>query len=48
MCEEGNFYYLYIWITLKFVIMKTSLSFEHVLHSYGLRLVSIYKYELGN
>jgi hypothetical protein len=28
--------------------METSLSFEHVLHSYGLRLVSTYKYELGN
>jgi hypothetical protein len=23
------------------------LSFEHVLHSYGLHLVSIYKYEIG-
>jgi hypothetical protein len=23
-------------------------SFEHVLHSYGLHLVSIYKYEIGN
>jgi len=23
-------------------------SFEHVLHSYGLHLVSTYKYEIGN
>jgi hypothetical protein len=28
--------------------MKTSLSFEHVLHSYGLCLVSMYKYKIGN
>ncbi len=28
--------------------MKTSLSFEHVSHSYGLCLVSIYKCEIGN
>ncbi len=46
MCEEGDFYYLYIWIKLKFIIMETTLSnfvdssFEHVLHSYGFRLVS--------
>jgi len=24
------------------------LSFEHVLHSYGLHLISTYKYEIGN
>jgi hypothetical protein len=23
-------------------------SFEYVLHSYGLHLISIYKYEIGN
>jgi hypothetical protein len=54
MFEEGDFYYLYIWIKLKFIIMKKTLSnlvnssFEHVLHSYGLLLVSTYKYEIGN
>jgi hypothetical protein len=54
MCEEGNFYYLYIWIKLKFMIMETTLSnlvdssFEHVLYSYNLHLVSRYKYEIGN
>jgi hypothetical protein len=54
MCEEGGFYYLYIWIKLKFIIMKRNLSnlvdlsFEHLLHSYGLRLVSKYKCEIGN
>jgi hypothetical protein len=26
MCEEGNFYYLYTWIKLKFIIMETTLS----------------------
>jgi hypothetical protein len=50
MCEKNDFYYTYIWISLKFIIMKTILSnfidssFEHVLHSYGIRLVSTYKY----
>jgi hypothetical protein len=54
MCEEGDFYYLYIWIKLKFIIMGTTLSnlvdssFEHVLHSYGFHLVWMYKYEIGN
>ncbi len=54
MCEEGDFYYLYIWIKLKFIIMETilpnlvDLSFENVLYSYGHRLVSTYKYEIGN
>jgi hypothetical protein len=49
-----RFYYLYIWIKLKFIIMETTLSnlvdpsFEHVLHSYGLCLVSTYKYEISN
>jgi len=28
--------------------MKTFLSFEHVLHSYGLCLVSMHNYEIGN
>ncbi len=51
MGKEGDFY---IWIKLKFIIMETTLSnlidlsFEHVLHSYGLHLVSEYKYEIGN
>jgi hypothetical protein len=50
MCEEGDFSYLYIWIKFKFIIMETSLSnlinssIEHVLHSYGLHLVSTYKF----
>jgi hypothetical protein len=50
MCEEGDFYYLYIYIKFKFIIMETSLSnlvdssFEHLLHSYGLRLVSTFKF----
>ncbi len=54
MCEEGDFYYLYIWVKLKFIIMETTLSslidpsFEHVLDSYGLCLVSTYKYEISN
>jgi len=53
MCEEGDFYYLYIWIKVKFIIMETILSnvkssFEHVLHSYGFHLVSTYKYEICN
>jgi hypothetical protein len=54
MCEEGDFYYLYIWIKLKFIIMETTLSnivdssFEHVLHSYGILVVSTCKYEIGN
>jgi hypothetical protein len=54
MYEEGDFYCLYIWIKLKFIIMKTIVSnfidssFEHVLHSYGLCLVSTYKYEIRN
>jgi hypothetical protein len=53
MCEEVIFCYLYIWI-FKFIIMETTLSnlgdssFEHVLHSYGLHLVSTYKYEVGS
>jgi hypothetical protein len=45
ICEKGNYYYyLYIWIKLKFIIMETILfslvdsSFERVLHSYDLRL----------
>jgi hypothetical protein len=44
MCEEGNFYYLYIWIKLKLIIMEITLlnlvdsSFERVLHSYDLCL----------
>jgi hypothetical protein len=52
-CEKSDFYYLYIWIKLKFIIMKkiiwnfVDLSFEHVLHSCGFRLVSTYKYEIG-
>ncbi len=39
---------------MKFIIMETPLlnlidsSFEYVLHSYGLHLISIYKYEIGN
>jgi hypothetical protein len=51
MGKERDFY---IWIQLKFIIMETTLSnlidlsFEHVLHSYGLRLVSKYKCEIGN
>jgi hypothetical protein len=54
MCEEGDFYYLYIWIKLKFKMMETMLSnlvdssFTRVLHSYGICLVSTYKYEIGN
>jgi hypothetical protein len=53
MCEEGDFNYLYIWIKLKFIIMKKNLSnivdssFEHVLYSYTFCLVSTYKYEIG-
>jgi hypothetical protein len=44
MFEEGDFYYLYIWIKLKFIIMETTLlnlvdsSFERVMHSYDLCL----------
>jgi hypothetical protein len=54
MCGGSGFYYLHIWIKFKFIIMETTLSnlgdssFEHVLHSYSLHLVSTYKYEIGN
>ncbi len=54
MCEEGDIYYLSIWIKLMFIIMETTLSnlvdlsLEHVLHSYGFHLVSKYKCEIGN
>jgi len=54
MCEERKFYYLYIWVKLKFIIIETTLSnlvdpsFEHVVDSYGLFLVSTYKYEISN
>jgi hypothetical protein len=54
MCEEGDFYYLYIWIKLKFIIMQKNLSnlldssFKHVLHSYGIFEVSTCKYEIDN
>jgi hypothetical protein len=53
MYEEGDFYYLYIQSKLKFIIMETTLSnlvdllFEHVLYSYGFRLISKYKYEIS-
>jgi hypothetical protein len=47
---------LFIWISIKlnFIIIETPLlnlrdsSFDYVLHSYGLHLVSTYKYEIGN
>jgi hypothetical protein len=53
MCEEGDFYYLYIQIRLKFIIMEKTLSnlldssFEHVSYSYGFCLISTYKYEIS-
>jgi hypothetical protein len=43
----------HISIKLKLIIMKTpslnlvDSSFEHVLHSYGLHLLSTHKYEIG-
>jgi hypothetical protein len=46
--------YINISIKLKITIMKTpslnffDSSFEHVLHSYGLHVVSTYKYEIRN
>ncbi len=54
MCEEADFNYFCIWIKLNFIIMETilsnlvDLSFEHVLHSHGLHLVSKHKCEIGN
>ncbi len=56
MCLCGNhaFVYIDISIKLKLIIMETpslnfvDSSFEHVLHSYGLHVVSTYKYEIGN
>jgi hypothetical protein len=47
-------WFIYISIKLKFIIMETHLlnlldsSFENVLDSYGLHLVSTYKYEISN
>ncbi len=46
--------FIYRSIKLKLLIMKTlSLNlvdslFEHICHSYGLHLISTYKYEIGN
>jgi hypothetical protein len=54
MCLCGNHVFVYIDIHLKFIIMKILLlnlidsSFEHVLHSYGLHLISTKKYEICN
>jgi hypothetical protein len=48
------FLFIHISIKLKFIIMETPLlnlvdsSFEHVLHSYGIHLISTYKYERCN
>jgi len=46
-------WFIYISIKLKFIIMEAHLlnlldsSFENVLDSYGLHLVSTYKYEIS-
>ncbi len=46
--------FILIFIKLKVIITGTpslnlvDSSFEHVLHSYGLHLISTYKYEIGN